>query len=252
MLSDKELKRYLGANKVVSYSEEKLQETIAQSKAAFYESEEESPLSYAEFLYQQSKYVHKRWLLLQGAILLMLWFLLELTESSVYIQRCMGVAAPLFAVLLLPELWKNRSNSALEVECAAYYSLRQIYAARIFLFALADLFLLCIFSSAAIWTGKLPAQEMVIQFFLPYMVTCCICFRTLYSKKNVSEIFAFSLCMVWCAVWTQLVLNEKIYGAISAPVFFAMTALAALYLGYCIHKGQSGCTRILEVESLWN
>lgn len=251
-LSNKQLKERLGARTRAFYSEDRLWETIRQSKTAFYEKEAKELLSHAEFLHQQSRYIQKRWWLLQGGILLLLWLLLELTESGFYVQRCMGVAAPLFAVLLLPELWKNRSNGALEIECAAYYSLRQIYAARIFLFALVDFVLLCLFALATILTGKMLAQEMLIQFFLPYIVACCICFRSLYSQRIGSEAFALAFCMVWCAVWMQLVLNENVYGAISLPIWLAMAAVASLYLGYCIHKGQKGCEEVWEVKSLWN
>lgn len=66
----------------------------------------------------------------------------------------MGTLAPLFVVLVLPELWKNRSSGALEIECTAYYSLRQIYAARMVLFGLVDLALLTLFFSAALLAGQ--------------------------------------------------------------------------------------------------
>lgn len=65
----------------------------------------------------------------------------------------MGAAAPLFALLILPELWKNQSSHTLEIECTTCYSLRQIYGARIFLFALVDITLLSIFSLTAIGSG---------------------------------------------------------------------------------------------------
>lgn len=251
-LSDNKLRKYLGAKTYISYSEKGLQDTLMQAKAAFYENEAGGHLSYKEFLYWQSKYIHKRWWILQCLLLLMLWAILKLNGSSYYIQRGMGVSAPLFAVLFLPELWKNRSSGALEIEGSAFYSLRQIYAARIFMFAIVDMILLCIFSMAAILTQKILPEEMLIHFFLPYIVSCCICFSTLYSRKAGSEAFAVALCMVWCGVWIQIVLNEKIYEAISFPAWCAMTAVAALYLGYCIYKGQKECKEMWEVKSSWN
>ena len=107
-------------------------------------------LSRAEFLYQQSQYIRKRWWILQGGLLVLLWILLAVSESGVVVQKSMGVAAPLFAVLLLPELWKNRNAQATEIEGTAFYSLRQIYAARIFLFAMADFLLLFAFFAATV------------------------------------------------------------------------------------------------------
>lgn len=252
ILSKRKIQTYLGPSTPIFYDKKKLQETIHQSKLAFCESEAQSILSYPEFLYQQSRYIRKHWWLLQGCILLLLWFLLDFIGSSFFLRKCMGAAAPFFAVLILPELWKNRSANALEIECTACYSLRQIYAVRILLFALVDLLLLGIFTLSTILTGKIPAEELAIHFFLPYLVTCCICFRTLYSPKITSEAFAVLLCMVWCVLWIQLLLQETIYNAISVPLWFVMTVITALYLFHCIRKGQRNCRTIWEVKSQWN
>lgn len=251
-LSDNQLKKHLGAKSKVFYTEKNLQETIQKSKAAFVESEAENFISKAEFLYQQSKYIRKRWWILQGMILFLLWLILQLTERNVQLQRGIGISASLFAILLLPELWKNRNANALEIESVSYYSLRQIYSARIFAFALVDFLLLCAFTLPTVLTGRLLVEEMMIQFFLPYLVACCICFRVLYSKGIGSEAFALFLCFVWCAVWTKIVLDEKIYGTLSLPVWFVMTVVAVFYLGYCIYKGQNSCTGMWEENKLWN
>ena len=117
------------------YDEEKLLQTIAVSKRAFLEGEQERPVSRLEFLYQQSRYVKKRWWLLQGLLLAAVCLLLCQAETDYGIRRCLGLAGPLLAVLVLPELWKNRSCDALEVECTTLYTLRSIYSARLVLFA---------------------------------------------------------------------------------------------------------------------
>lgn len=36
-------------------------------------------------------------------------------------------------------------------------------------------------------------------------------------KKRTQETFAVLLCVVWCMVWTQIVLSEKVYAAITFP-----------------------------------
>lgn len=251
-LSDNQIKNCLNSNQITDYCESNLQKTIQRSKELFYEREAKILLSEAEFLYQQGKYIHKRWWVLQGGILLLLWEILQLTEQSFYIQRCMGIAAALYAILLLPEMWKNRNSNAIEVECVTYFSLRQIYASRTFLFTLVDLFLLSIFSVITILTGKLVLEDMLIQFLLPCVVTCCICFRCLYSRYREAELFALILCIAWTAIWTQIVLNEKIYACISNPIWFSMLAGAVLYLGYCVYQGQKKCKRIWEEKSLWS
>ena len=76
---------------------------------------------------------------------------------------------------------------------------------RIVLFFEADLFgqdlriclgrllLLSVFTLMVMLTGEVFAEEMLIQFFLPYLVTCCICFRVLSSRRIGSEVFALFL-----------------------------------------------------------
>ena len=231
--SKHKIQTHLGAKGTISYDREKLQETIQAAKQAFLENEAESSLSRLEFLCQQSRYIRKHWWVLQGCILLLLWFLLNLSGSSFFLQKCMGAFAPLFAVLVLPELWKNRNANAMEIECTAGFSLGN-------------------FALAAILAGKLSAEELIIQFFLPYLVTCCICFRTLYSPRITSEALAILLCVAFSFLWIQFILTENIYSIISLPLWLAMTAIAACYLGYCIGNGQKNCVTIWEVKAQWN
>ena len=226
-LSDKQIRKRLkeeegsAAGQIEPDSESRVRQTIYRSVNALYEGEEEGTLSAWEFLYQQGRYIHKYLLAFQGGVLFLLWTVLKTLESGYYVQRCMGIGASLFAVLLLPELWKNRSTNAMEVECAARYSLRQIYS----------------FMATVVVNGKAVWEEVAIQFFLPYMVTCCICFRTLYSRRVGTEAGAVLLCMVWAFIWMEFVVNEEIYRAVSGAAWMAMLAAAAFYLGYCIYKG---------------
>ncbi|MCM1120534.1 MAG: hypothetical protein NC543_14370 [bacterium] len=250
--TDRQIKRYLAAGTGGLVETDGLRKAVQRSRQAFYECEKQGVLSQREFLFQQSRYIKKHWWLLQGAILAVLWLSLVLTRSSYYMQRYMGIAAPLFGALILPELWKNRSAGAMEIEGAAYFSLRQIYAARIFLFALVDFVLLCVFSLGALFGGTVAVRELLAQFFLPYVVTCCICFKTLYSRRVDSEAFALSLCAVWSLVWLMILSDEKIYHAVSLPVWLAMLGAVSVYLGYCVWRGQRDCENLLEVKSLWN
>lgn len=217
---------------------EEIERTVKRAKDVFYQKEAESLLTGAEFLYEQGKFIRKRWWLLQGGMLLGLWILLEKLESQMMMERCMGVAASFFAILLVPELWRNCREFVPEVEQVSYYSLRQVYAARICFLAVVDFFLLCSFFTAMVYGGRTAPEEMLIQFFFPYLVTCCICFRILYSKRKVSEVFVVFLCMLWCVFWTQIVLNDKVYMAILPSLWVCMFILAGIYLCYWIRKGQ--------------
>ncbi|MCH5259558.1 MAG: hypothetical protein J1F18_07390 [Lachnospiraceae bacterium] len=233
-------------------SQEKIDICVTKSKQIYCEHETQGYLTKMEFLYQQSRYILKRWWVLQGLLLLALWWVLKNSNSPYFMQRSMGTAAPLLVVLMMPEFWKNRHMNAMEIECTSYFSLRRVYAARLILFASVDLILLSTFSLTAVHTTQLSLWELMIQFILPFNVTCCICFQTLYHKWFRSEIFSMFLCMLWSAAWILIVLNTKLYGMISEPIWYLLLIMSTLYLGYCIYRGQRRCNEIWESDMVWN
>lgn len=231
-------------------NEEKIAKTVHLSKKAFYCSEAASPLSRFDFLMRQSRYIGRRWWLFQGLLLALVLLLLSASETPMYLQKCLGVTAPLFTVLALPELWKNRSSGAMEVECAAYYSLRQIYAARLTLFMGVDFLLISLFLFGVSCLGRLTVWEILIGFVLPFNVSCCICFFCLY--RPASEVLSILLCMAWTLLWRQIVLTERIYRAVSPLAWVGMLALSFLFLFYIVTRGQQNLKRVWENQPLWN
>ena len=107
--SDRQIHKMLSTDFYLPHGGGGLQKALGISRQAFYENETADTLSDAEFLFQQSRYIRKRWWLLQAGVLMALWLLLRATASGFYIQRYLGVAASLFGILVLPEMWKNRS-----------------------------------------------------------------------------------------------------------------------------------------------
>ena len=103
----------------VPINEEKVMETIAVSKAAFLSGEAEQMVSPGEFLFLQSKLIQKRWWFLQGLLLAFVCLFLCHMETDYLIRRALGLAGPLFVILILPELWKNRNFDGLSVLIAA-------------------------------------------------------------------------------------------------------------------------------------
>lgn len=249
---EREIRNHIAKIKEMHISEEKENRAIEAAKKAFYEGEQERDASFPEFLYEQSRYIQKRWWILQAAVLMGLWWLLVYTESGAYVKKGMGMAASLFAVLIMPELWKNRNTGAMEIEGTTFYTLRQMYAARIMAFALADGFILGIFFAAASLFGRITLWEAVVQFFIPFNISCCICFGTLYSRKTGSEVFSVFLCMMWDAVWFLFLLQEPIYEAVTKPVWALIFISSVLYLFYCVSRGQKKWRQMWEVQILWN
>ena len=145
MSVEERLRAYAKEQGKGTLDEEKLQAAIRTSKEAFWRSETERETTWLEFLYQQATYIRKRWWAAQGGVLLVMWLALYLSDSSRQVQRYMGIMTPLFVILILPELWKNRSSGSMEVEGAAFFPIQKIYAARLLLFAMADLLLVSVF-----------------------------------------------------------------------------------------------------------
>lgn len=253
MLWEQEIQSYremlLGDN----FPKEGQQRAVRRAKQAFLAYEAEKALTYPEFLYGQCRYIKKRWWVLQAGVLLLLWLLLQITSGGQVMQRNMSILSSLFVMLILPELWKNAGSRSMEIESAVLYSLRQVYAARMFLFAIVDFGLLSMFFLGAMATGSLTTVSFFVNFLIPFVMTCCICFRTLCSRRISSEYMAFLLCILWTAVWSFAVVeNERIYNAIVLPVWGGLFSLSLLYLAYCIQRTWRHCERIWEENTLWN
>ena len=140
----------------------------------------------------------------------------------------------------------------MEIECTAYYSLRQIYAARMVLFGLVDLALLTLFFSAALLAGQATLRDLIINFLLPFLVTGCICLRTLSHRRDTVCYAALPLCLAWTAVWVLLILSDQVYRMISLPMWLGMLLLATVYFLYAIRKLQNTCETIWEVSPVWH
>lgn len=251
MKLERELKKYKDLEHA-AVEEEKIKTVIKMSKEAFYAKEQESSLTYCEFLQMQLKFIKKRWWSLQLLLLAGLWNLMAYTESGISIQKEMGVVSILFIILVIPELWKNRNSQSLEIESASYYSLRQIYAARMVLFAIVDMVMLSIFCCTVWILLRVSVEGMIIQFIIPMTVTACICFQTLCSKWRLSEAAAIGFCLFWSAVWLLIILNKKIYEAITLPVWFILLAVSIIYLCISVYRTLNNTDRYWEEDLTWN
>ncbi|MDO4482166.1 MAG: hypothetical protein Q4C14_05500 [Bacillota bacterium] len=212
-----------------------------------YESNLNSKTSYFEFLRQQSRYIKKRWWVLQIIVLAAFWIIVSGPGFDIYIERTSGICASAFAMMIIPEIWKNRESGSTEIECTCIYTLRQIIGARIVLFAFVDLLILSLTGFVLIGTGGRAAEELMIQFLLPYVVTCCIFFTCFYSSRH-SVISAYVCCALWCWGWTWIVLNDNIYGRIAFSVWIILLAVSFSYLAFCIFRGQRRANTLWEVN----
>ena len=160
--------------------------------------------------------------------------------------RIMGISATIFVVLIIPEIWKNRRNGAIEIEQASYYTLRQICTARMLMFGVVDLVIVMVFLAITYQTTILSLSDLVVNFLLPVNVSCCICFRVLYSRWEKSEYIAVLSCLVWVGLWMMIVANDVIYQKIVTPVWVVMLILTFVYFVFCVQKSLVFDEKILE------
>lgn len=190
-------------------------------------------MSYVEFVFQQSRFIQKRWWFFQMVFLIVLSVFLG-EESDPYLPRLLGMGAPLFVTLMLPEIWKNRRCYSMEIEGGSYYSLRRIYSARMITFALVDLLLLTIF-----WgISGLRFEMFIMNFILPLNICCSICFRMLYAKKASMELTVLAFA-VWTTVWMMILTNDLLYERLVLPMWGGYLAISLAYLSYCVYKLQT-------------
>lgn len=135
----------------------------------------------------------------------------------------------------------------MEIEASSYYSLRQIYAARMLLFGIVDTLLITVFCQVAAWGLGFKFTELLIQFLFPMSVTACICFTTLCSKHSLNEAAAIVLCIIWSTAWLLIVLNEKVYSIITLPIWMILLGLAIFYLSFAVYKTINSCDKYWEV-----
>lgn len=252
MTFEERMKAYSDSIEPVPIDEERLRKAIETSKAVLYQGELQNPLSRIEFLLQQAGYIRKRWWVAQALILIFLWWFLLTSGATVYARRFMGIFASLFAIFLMPELWKSKNCGCMEVEAVSYFSIRKIYAARMLWFFMTDLLLLSIFFAVSLLTLKLAIGEMIVQFFMPMNVTCCICFHGLSSNRPDSNYFSFGMSVVWTGVWILIVLQENIYQAITGPMWATAVILSVLLFISLIFRVWRSCERYWEVCLSWN
>lgn len=245
---EKKLRDY-GKSIKITPDEQKVRETIKKSMESYCLAEQERFLTYWEFLWAQLRLIRKRWWLFQLFLLILLWAVLPTIKTEQLVQRIFGMAASLFIILIIPELWKNQTCQSMEIEAASYYSLRQIYAARMLLFGIVDIVLITLFCTSAAVRMELMFSQLLVQFLFPMTVTAAVCFGVLCSRYPFSETAAMMLCIAWNAVWLGIILNEKIYAAVTFPLWLAFVGAAFVFLAITVYRTLRGCDHYWEVKT---
>lgn len=201
------------------YVRESAVRNVMKQCAGIMSRQDDRRASYFEFLYEQFKFIRKRWWALQGGSLLLLWMLLADYGEGANAERVLGALSVI----------------------SSYYSLRQICSARILMFAAVDLTMITIFFAVSFSTLQISAYRIAIDFLVPFNISCCICFRLLYSKWQELEYIAVFLSTTCIFAWSMIVSTDFIYERISMTVWIGLLLLSFIYLIYCIWKSQCNC-----------
>lgn len=230
-------------------SEEKVLDTVLRGKKAFYVREQERLLTYREFLWGQFLLIRKRWWFMQIILLLLAGVVMQSMQIEYYARHSMGIVGVLFIVLIIPEIWKNRTYQCMEIEISAYYSLNRIYAARILFFGVVDILFLTVFCAVIHAQMHYTLTELVIQFLLPAAVTACICFGMFSSRRFASEGTSVVLCIGWSAVWWLITVDDRIYGLVALPVWSFLLGMAVILMGAAVYKAIHHCRMFFQAAS---
>ena len=244
---EKELRMYKEQRAVVA-KEEKILETIGKSKELFFLCEQQHPIHYVEFLIAQFQLIRKRWWVLQMLMLGLVFIILPNMQNKTSMIRILGVIGVLFVVLIIPEFWKNKSYDCMQIEGTCFYSLRQIYTARMIWFGMIDMFILTFFCMTIRGKLGLATVELFVQFLFPMLVAACICFGTLCSNIPANEGTAILFCLLWNVVWCFIILNEAVYEAITFPIWCALFVFFIAFLAGAVYKTIYDCNKYWEVD----
>ena len=216
--------------------EEHVQATITAARASFVRAESEMPMATHTFLRIQLALIHK------------LWWALPQMADNLLIARSLGLTASLFVILLIPELAKNRTYQCMEIESTTHYTLRHIYAARMFLTGLVDITILTVFCGAVSHTLSLSFVTLLTQFLFPLTVTACLCFAALSNARSNSSLAAIGACLFWSGLWALLLFSDRLYEAIATPVWLALFGVSMVFLVFTIIHWIKRSTKLWEVN----
>lgn len=219
---------------------------VNQSRIILMEQAKKKLLNYHEFVQIQMRQIKKRWWIFQVILLVILGLFINSNQDMYYIDRSLSVSGVLFVVLLIPELWKNTQYKCMEIEMSSYFSIKQIYAARILVLGMIDILIIVFFGGIAYCVWKIPFYSIIFQFLLPMVVTACICFKTLERQRVFNSTVTVIICLIWSTLWWGITSIEFIYEKIRVPILLVMLLGSLIFLCISIINFLKNCNNYWE------
>ena len=89
-----------------------INQTVIASIEQFYLSERTHLLSHQDFLFFQLHLLKKRWLIIQTILMVSVYLFLKFSPETLYFSGALGIAACLFIIFMIPDLWRERNVRA--------------------------------------------------------------------------------------------------------------------------------------------
>lgn len=213
-----------------------INQTVIASIEQFYLSERTHLLSHQDFLFFQLHLLKKRWLIIQTILMVSVYLFLKFSPETLYFSGALGIAACLFIIFMIPDLWRERNANASELISTCYYSLEHVYAAKMMIIGIYDLLLLSLFFLATGLTTKLTIYTLIIYFILPLTVVACTCFCLLSVKNSIGSFATICICVFASISLFLLTSISKIYQKISISIWIALVILSLIFLALSIYR----------------
>lgn len=215
----------------VAIEEAEVKKLEAESREAFMKRESTRMLPYHSFLFSQLLMIKKYWWGVQFLILCAAWYIMATEDAASVIRREVGVLSILFVVSIIPELWRNLTDKCIEIEMASYFSLKNIYAARLLIFGIVDSVVISIFACSAYLMLDITVTDIIFQFLIPMTVTAGICFLVLCGKRRGMG-GSVGICLVMCIFWYKICGSDAVYRTIAPVVLIGIFAVSCIFLTY--------------------
>lgn len=231
------------ANRIrVNAREPEIKKLAAEAKKAFLKRESTRVLPYRSFLFSQFLMIKKYWWGVQFLIMCAAWYIMATGDAAAVIRREVGVLSVLFVVSIIPELWRNLNDKCMEIEIASYFSLKNIYAARLLLFGMVDLAVVSVFACSAYLMLDVTLTDIIFQFLIPMTVTAGICFLILCGNRRGMGRSVVS-CLVMCVFWYKICGSDAVYTKVAPAAWIGIFAMACVFLTYTGIRLLKNCNR---------
>ncbi|MGN0273403.1 MAG: hypothetical protein ACI4DT_01275 [Chordicoccus sp.] len=214
---------------------EKLQELADLSVETFYREEKKKPLPRKAFVLYQFRLMKKGWMILQAVLLIGIYVLLHFLGDLDACYRLVAVLSTLLIIFFVPELWREKREHSIDLINSCYYSIEELYAAKLLIAGLYDLLILSVFFIVTLTTSHVTVYRMILHFLLPMLVTACICLVCL--SAGISNYYiTLSVCIAFSGLWYAVTSFPFLYRPISTAAWVVFLILSVVLLAVQIRR----------------